>query len=239
MRAGGCSLVHDGGAAVFSTQDPAELAPFVKFEVLRHAILARDHLLHLHAAAVVCRGKLVVIPAASGSGKTLLAARLVFSGSEYFSDEVVLLDRQTGRARPAPVSLCVKESGLDALASYFPELPLLPVLRRQDGVSVRYLPPPAAALSRDRERAEPPALVVFRRYVENARTRVRTLPRAQAFMRLLENRVVVPGGGCAQPLTLADAARLVRVVEDARCYELAGGDLDEAAQSIERLCSEA
>src|SRR5262249_2680533 len=66
-----------------------ELAPKVKFAMLRCAIQEQDHILQLHAAAIAKDGRLLLLPAPSGSGKTALAARLVAAGCGYFSDEVV------------------------------------------------------------------------------------------------------------------------------------------------------
>lgn len=203
-----------------------ELAPQVKFAVLDHAIRRYDHILHLHAGAVASQGRLVILPAASGSGKTSLTARLVAAGCEYFSDEVVLLERGTGRVRPAPVSLCVKDSGADLLGRYFPGIAELPEHDRQDGLKVRYLPPPADSLPAS-DRTELPALLVFPRFVEGTPVTLRPLSRTEAFGRLLDDCVAIP-----KPLDLADAAVLMDVMEGLQCFELSGGDLDLAAESI-------
>lgn len=208
----------------------AELAPRVKFEILRCATSAQEHVLQLHAGAVVAKGALVLFPARSGKGKTTLTARLVAAGCEYFTDEVVLLERGTGRIRPMPVSFCVKEDGTELLERYYPGLSELPQYDRQDGIQVRYLPPPASSLPQDR--AERAALIVFRRYVENAPLRCRPLSPVEAFGRLMEECVAIP-----KPLDLADAAVLVDFIEGVRCHEMSGGDLDAGAACVLDLCS--
>ena len=206
------------------------LAPQLKFALLDRAIRRQSHILHLHAGVVAKDGQLVLLPAKSGSGKTSLTARLVAAGCEYFSDETALLEQGSGGVRPVPLSLCVKDSGTELLGQYFPGLAELPIHRRQDGLQIRYLPPPKASLPPD-DAPRPATLLVFPRHVEGAPTELRPLSAAEAFRRLLEESVAIP-----RPLTLADAATLVGVVEGLRCFALSGGDLDAAAQAILDLC---
>jgi hypothetical protein len=62
----------------------------------------------LHAAAVACGGKAVLLPAPSGSGKTTLAAALVERGCGYLTDELALLNLRTAEVAPYPKALSVK-----------------------------------------------------------------------------------------------------------------------------------
>ena len=83
-----------------------ELEPLLLAAVTR-AVLARTPLLVIHAAVVAAPDGLVVIPGASGHGKTTLAAALVRRGWGYVSDEVLAVDRTTGAVTPfaRPLSL--------------------------------------------------------------------------------------------------------------------------------------
>jgi hypothetical protein len=211
-------------------ESPSELAPVAKFALLDRAIRNADHILHLHAGAVVCQDRLVLLPAVSGSGKTSLTARLVAAGCEYFTDEAVLLERGSGRVRPAPLSLCIKNTGLEVLAPYFPGLSELPEHLRQDGIQVRYLPPPKSSLPPE-GRALRPSVLVFPRYAEGAGVAIRPLSKAEAFGRLLDECVAIP-----QDLSLADAAVLMDIMEGLACYEMVSGDLGLAAEAVTNLC---
>src|SRR5207249_2434643 len=62
----------------------------------------------LHAGVVGWRGRAIVIPGRSWSGKTTLVAALVRAGATYFSDEYAVLDRQ-GRVHPYPKPLSVRD----------------------------------------------------------------------------------------------------------------------------------
>lgn len=66
----------------------------MKFALLDCAARQRDHILNLHAGAVVSQGRLIVLPTASGNGKPSLTAGLMAAGCEYFTGEVVLLENQ-------------------------------------------------------------------------------------------------------------------------------------------------
>jgi hypothetical protein len=213
-------LIHCGEAT-------AELSPQVRNALLAQAIRRQNHILHLHAGVVGKDGRLILLPGKSGSGKTLLTARLVASGCEYYSDEVALVERDTDRVRPVPLSLCVKESGIGPLAPHFPGLLDLPAHRRKDGAAVRYLPPPPPRSLPEEGRSGIPAVLVFPVHVDGAPAVLRPLSAAEAFGRLLDECVAIP-----RALSVADATALVGIVAGMRCFTLTSGDPDSAAEAI-------
>ena len=68
-------------------------------------------LLFVHAGVVGWRGRAIVIPGRSFTGKTTLVAALLEAGATYYSDEYAVFDR-LGRVRPYPRPLSIR--GLDA-----------------------------------------------------------------------------------------------------------------------------
>ncbi|WP_157871812.1 hypothetical protein [Gloeothece verrucosa] len=64
--------------------------------------------LFVHAGVVGWRGRAIVIPGRSFSGKTTLAAALVKAGAIYYSDEYAVIDRD-GLVHPYPRPLCIRE----------------------------------------------------------------------------------------------------------------------------------
>ena len=222
LNIGPYHFVYHGKAVLHRGTDLDELAPIVKYKVLRLAIDRHDHILNLHAG-VVARGDIcIALPAVSGSGKTTQTAALVAAGYEYLSDEVALLERGSCRTRPCPVSLCVKESGVDVLAQRYPELLRLPTHRRSDGKRVRYLPPPRQPGIDARARRI--THLVFPAYRPGSRAQLRPMNSIEGFDRVLEECVAIP-----QPLTLDDAAVLVDWIEQVQCYELVCDSLEDAA----------
>lgn len=229
-EAGGRHLLGCDGRLLRSVGGPAALAPPLKWQMLRHAVERQDVIVQIHAGAVELHGCLVLLPGHSGNGKTMLTARLVAAGGRYFSDEVVLFERGRMAVRPMPISLCVKEKGLPLLGPLFAGLAELPVHDREDGLAVRYLPPPARSLPPGGHSAEP-RLLVFRRYVPEAPQTLRRLPPAEAFGRLMDYCVAIP-----TPLSVQDAAELIARLNLMACYDLCGSDLDQDAQAVAGLC---
>jgi hypothetical protein len=66
----------------------------------------------VHAGVVEWKGKAILIPGLSCSGKTTLVKRLVEAGARYYSDEYALLDtRGWVHPYPRPLGLRSKDSG--------------------------------------------------------------------------------------------------------------------------------
>jgi hypothetical protein len=217
------TLVHHG-------ENPAELAPPLKFQLLDRAIERQNVMLQIHAGAVQCHGCLVLLPGQPGDGKTTLTLRLVAAGGTYFSDEVVLLERGGNRIRPVPISPCIKSAGVTVLEPHLPGLAELPVHDREDGFKVRYLPPLPDSMPSPGHSAEA-RLLVFRRYVAGSPQVLRRLAPLEAFGRLMDHCVAIP-----RPLVLADAQSLVAMVRRLDCYELTGSDLEQDADVVLGLC---
>lgn len=64
----------------------------------------------VHAGVVEWRGKAIVIPGSSFSGKTTLVKHLVAAGAKYYSDEYAVLDGR-GRVHPYPRPLGLRTEG--------------------------------------------------------------------------------------------------------------------------------
>lgn len=217
--------IFDGDRMLLLADTPRKLVPKLKAELMARAIARHDHVLHLHAAAVGHAGRLMLLPASSGNGKTVLTARLLSLGCEYFSDEAVLL-RRDGTVRPIPTALSIKTGGAEALAAHFPGSSELPEHDREDGVSVSYLSPPPASVPAPGRTARP-ELLVFPRFVPNAPTTLRRLPPADALARLLAECLAIP-----HRLDTELVATIVEAVEHASSWEIATGELDVAAGQL-------
>jgi hypothetical protein len=62
----------------------------------------------VHAGAVGWKGRAIVLPGASMSGKTSLVAELLRAGASYYSDEYAVLDMR-GRVHPYPTPLQIRD----------------------------------------------------------------------------------------------------------------------------------
>jgi hypothetical protein len=207
-----------------------EIGPTVKWLVWEAAINSHRFFLNIHAGVVSDGKGVTLLPAAPGSGKSSLTAALSRSGLDYFSDEVALLEEPGMSVRPTPLAVCVKSTGWDLMAPFFPEIRDLKTHRRGDGKIVRYVPPPAFVNGSRRDRAYPVRRIVFPKYVAGGETMLTPLPRVVALSRLMEECLAVP-----VPLTLRRVQRLIRWIKQVDCHDLKVASLDEAVGRIRGL----
>ena len=203
------------------------LAPLVKASVWRLAVNRRRYFMEIHAAALLHRGRCVLLPGAPGSGKSTLAAALAASGFRYLSDEAALLEEPALTVRPVPLALTVKTGSVPLLEPWYPGLRALPAHQREDGTQVRYLEPPGPARLRDPDRTFPVSTLVFPRVAQ--RTELRAIPRPEALRRLLAQCLVLP-----ERLDPMRVQQLVGWLRGLRCFELATGPLPAAVAAIRR-----
>jgi hypothetical protein len=120
----------------------------------------------VHAGAVGWKGKAIIIPGRSYSGKTTLVRELVRAGATYYSDEYAVLDMQ-GRLHPYPQSLAIRQNGSYTQRKH-------PVETLGGVVGNKPLPI---------------GLVIVSKYRENARWRPVKLTAGHGVLALLDNTV--------------------------------------------------
>jgi hypothetical protein len=167
------------------------------------AMLSRRRLF-VHAGAVGWRGRAVVLPGRTFTGKSTLTAALVRAGAAYYSDEFAVLDRR-GRVHPFARPLSPRPNGA------FAKPERTPVDRF--GGTVGTVPLPVG-------------LVVVSEYREGIRWRPRRLTPGRAVLELAANTVTVRD----QPQVALEV--LKEAVTDAAVLEGRRGDADETAELI-------
>ncbi len=101
---------HDGGA-VSGSSDLDVALDVLAAQVRAYLALRAPELIFVHAGVVAHRGRAIVIPGLSFSGKSTLVAALVRAGATYYSDEYAVLDAQ-GSAHPYAKPLSLRNGGL-------------------------------------------------------------------------------------------------------------------------------
>ena len=91
-----------------------ELIDTLVGEVLRHLIRENRQSIALHAGLVSDERGALLLPAVSGSGKTLISAWFTHQGFHYHTDEAVLINLSDGRVHAFSRPLSVKSHGLAA-----------------------------------------------------------------------------------------------------------------------------
>jgi hypothetical protein len=157
----------------------------------------------VHAGVVAWRGKAIVIPGRSFSGKSSLVAALVRAGATYYSDEYAVFDGR-GRVHPFPSPLSLR--GAEG------ERPT-----RHPAESLGHAPG---------TRPLPVALVAVSEYRRGARWRPRRLTPGQGVLALLSHTVP------ARERPAASLAALQHAVRSASIFKGARGEASEVADIL-------
>jgi hypothetical protein len=112
---GGCrpSRVYTGRRRRARTADLDHALAVLESEIRQSVAAGAERRTFVHAGVVGWRGRAIVIPGRSRSGKTTLVAELVKAGALYLSDEFAVLDGR-GRVHPFAKPLSIRgASGCD------------------------------------------------------------------------------------------------------------------------------
>lgn len=153
-----------GNRSVASSPELGEVLRALEWEVNLFLAQRAPGRIFVHAGAVGWKGKAIVVPGRSFSGKSTLVAELVRAGCDYLSDEFAVLDSR-GACHAYPRNLSLRS----------PE-------RTQRWAA-------DAPASRTRSQPLPVGLVVVTRYRQGATWRPVTISSGEAVLALLENTV--------------------------------------------------
>lgn len=101
-----------GPCEAFRPPDNNTLFWWLENELCEGAMERARGMLLIHGAAVERDGRATIIMGKSYSGKSTLAIHLIRNGFKLLSDEVILVDIDTGRLKPFPRNLLVREGAL-------------------------------------------------------------------------------------------------------------------------------
>ncbi len=104
------NLLYGDVERVGRTTDNEDILEIFESDIRRYVAGAARRRTFVHAGVVGWRGKAIVIPGLSMSGKTTLVAELVRAGATYYSDEYAVLDKN-GLVHPYPKALSLRENG--------------------------------------------------------------------------------------------------------------------------------
>ena len=123
----------DSGATVqlyrdgvhLSTGPSDDAADRLVWYVTQHAVAASSHVT-LHAAAAEQGGRVVLLPAPGGAGKTILTLALVADGYGYIAEDMVGLEVGSGAVVPYPQTFRLAHDSHPLLATLVPDAALTP-----------------------------------------------------------------------------------------------------------------
>ncbi len=225
----GSIYFSQNGEVLLVCNEYNQLAPMAKGLVWQTAIRQHDFFLDIHAGVVSDGKRCFLFPAAPGSGKSTLIAALIQNGFQFYSDEVALLHEDSLQVEPVPLAICVKDTGVEVLSAFYPELLSLPLHHRGDGKLVRYMPPPVSSVPAA-GRLRSVGAVIFPSYTPNAVTRLQKLEKMTALESMMRECLIVDAR-----LDLERVTALVDWVDKTPCYTLHVSDLDAAVALVSEL----
>jgi hypothetical protein len=189
-KPGRARYLVEGGSLPLTRADDLEsaLSAFESDLQLHIAERARGRIF-VHAGVVGWRGRAILIPGPSFSGKTNLVVALARAGATYYSDEYAVIDAR-GRIHPYPRPLATRRKGKRWQAKTLG----LPTGRR---------PLPAG-------------LVVLSHFEKGATWRPKTLSRGRGLLALLQNTVAARSRSRAALRYLDCVLKRARVLAGAR-----------------------
>jgi len=176
------SLVVDGDEKVRGNS-AVDAIEYLLSEVSQRAIASVSDHLAFHAGSLSWRGAGLVLPAPSGSGKSTLVAGLTAAGCEYLSDEVALVDLESGTLHPFPRALGMSQKSIGFIPGLLERLP--PELGASDRWE-RHVPPDALRPSAIGGSCELRCVIVPE-HVPGAMTVLEPIRRSEAVLALMTN----------------------------------------------------
>ncbi|MGZ8223361.1 MAG: PqqD family peptide modification chaperone [Methylobacter sp.] len=187
----------------------------------------------VHAAAVSKPGGTLLLPGASGHGKSTLTAYLTAHDWNYLGDDVVALGQKSSGDEitllPFPTALGLKPASWPIMHALYPELENLPTIPYADK-QARFIPLPRTIIS------EPSQLriraVIFPNYAVGQATLLEAIEPIQAFCLLVESGLTT---GSSIESKRIDT--LLELLERTPCYRITYSNLSEVEQTFQTLLS--
>ena len=182
----------------------------------------------VHAAALERGGRVLLMPAPPGSGKSTLCAALANRGWRLLSDELALVRPADGEVVGLARPVSLKNESIGVIREFVPEARFsVPATDTQKGTVCLMAPPPQAVA--EVARSAPPAWVVEPRFRRGAPAALVPRPRGETCVELARNAFNYSLLGVQGFQTLAG------VVERCRCFRFEYGDLDQAVEVFATL----
>jgi hypothetical protein len=103
-------LVYADARLVLRTADAEQAMAALESDVRLYVAERARRRIFVHAGVVGWKGRALLLPGRSHTGKSRLVQALVRAGATYYSDEYAVLDGR-GRVHPFPAALSIREDG--------------------------------------------------------------------------------------------------------------------------------
>lgn len=182
----------------------------------------------IHAAAIEKDGFAAILPAPAGSGKSTLCAGLVHRGWRLLSDEMALIDMESGLVMPLARPINLKNASIEVIRDFVAGAVITPPAHDTAKGTVALLKAPADAVTRAAEPAVP-AWVIVPKYEAGAPASLEPKSRAETFIELGQNAFNYSVHGARGFRVLA------KVMDGCSCFHFRYSRLDDAVATFAAL----
>lgn len=184
----------------------------------------------VHAASLERNGRVVILPAPPGSGKSTLCAALALRGWRLLSDELTLIRPESLEASALARPINLKNASIDLIRQFEPTSVWGPVTYDTAKGRVTHLRPPANSVERMLETAQP-HWIVFPRYSSDSAPQLTPRSKAQTFVHFAENAFNYSTLGA----TGFDVVS--RLVDQCGCFDFVYSRLEDALEVFDWISS--
>ncbi len=198
---------------------------------LNWCVAAHAHqYLTIHAAVIERDGRAAVLPAPPGSGKSTLCAGLVHRGWRLLSDELALLDMDSGMIHGMARPVSLKNASIEAIRAFVPEAVMTRAVPDTAKGTVALMQPPVASVRRVREPSRA-TWIVLPSYEAGAAPVFSPHGKERTFMTLAEQSFNYDMHGAR------GFEAMGRLVDQCECLRFNYGRLEDAAAAFDRLAA--
>lgn len=207
------------------TNRKSEVFSHLEWMITCNALSRLRGFLQLHAGAVVKDGKIILLPAAHGCGKTTLALSLTKRRYRCLSDDIVLIDPRSFTVIPFPRSFLIKAGAIKKLTkSNLIDSRNAYYCRSAD---ILYFNPDAKNKSCG-SKAKPYAIVELKHH-HRFKNELRPVSKPQMVVKLLNQSFNVHNH------KRKGVAILAGLVRECRCYSLKTNNVDDAVRLVSQI----
>jgi len=183
----------------------------------------------IHAAVIEKNDKAVILPGFPGSGKSTLCAALVNSGWRLLSDELTLVDCNSGKISPVPRPVSLKNESIPLIQEMFPDALFTETVHDTLKGSVSLMKAPRSSIL-DMDKTVKASQVIFPSFQKGSHLSLTAMKKAEAFMQLADLSFNYPVLG-QQGFNV-----LGRLIQQVDCYHFCyDGDLIRAVAYFNEL----
>ena len=185
----------------------------------------------VHAAVVEKNNKALIFPGTPGSGKSTLCSGLVSKGWRLLSDEMALIEINTGLLQPIPRPISLKNQSIEIIREFAPKFVIGEPVEDTAKGTVAHVRAPENSVVSSKNKVYPFA-VIFPKYKDSAETELTQISQGVGFMKLAENSFNYSVLGKSGFNTLGD------VIDRCDCYEFNYSKLPDAISLFDSMVSE-